>query len=91
MPAHTTPTVTFEGSTPILPGVDLVRSLDYYGKTLGFTLGWHSPGIVALVSRGGCKVMLADVWRSASECPGYARVTYAVDRTPSGITVVHES
>ena len=60
MPGHSKPTVTFEGSTPILPVVDLVRSIDYYVKTLGFTLSWHSLGIMALVSRGGCKVMLAE-------------------------------
>ncbi len=76
MTAHAKRTVTFEGSTPILPVVDLVRSIDYYVKTLGFTLGWHSPGVIAFVSRGGCNVMLAEgdqgtpgvwVWVGASD------------------------
>lgn len=44
--------------TPILRVRELSASLDYYVKSLGFSVDWHVPANMASVSRGRCAVML---------------------------------
>jgi catechol 2,3-dioxygenase-like lactoylglutathione lyase family enzyme len=52
------PAVGFEGVNPILPVRDLAASLDYYVKTLGFSIDWQGP-YFASVSRGKCHLFLS--------------------------------
>lgn len=50
----------FERVIPILRVDDLVRSVDYYVRVLGFTLDWQDPGVLASVSRDRCVLYLAE-------------------------------
>lgn len=50
----------FEGVTPILRVRSLQASLDYYVSVLGFKIDWHSPGIIASVSRDRCHIFLCE-------------------------------
>jgi len=52
--------VAFEGVTPILSVRDLPTSVDYYTRVLGFRVDFHTPGLLASVSRGGCRLFLCE-------------------------------
>lgn len=52
--------VVFGGVSPILRVARLAASLDYYLKSLGFSVDWESPGGIASVSRGGCALFLSE-------------------------------
>jgi catechol 2,3-dioxygenase-like lactoylglutathione lyase family enzyme len=50
----------FEGVTPIFRVESLSTSLDYYVNVLGFKIDFHSPGIMASVSRDRCGIFLVE-------------------------------
>jgi catechol 2,3-dioxygenase-like lactoylglutathione lyase family enzyme len=51
-------TVGFEGVTPILRVADMVASLDYYVRVLGFRQLWAFP-YFASIARGKCHLFLS--------------------------------
>lgn len=57
---HKPATTVFEGVTPILRVQNLLDSIDYYVRVLGFKVDWHEPGIMASLSRGRCSLMLCE-------------------------------
>jgi uncharacterized glyoxalase superfamily protein PhnB len=68
--------VAFEGVTPILRVRDILSSIEYYVRTLGFKVDWQSP-YFASVSRGKCHIFLSQgdqghsggwVWIGVEDC-----------------------
>lgn len=58
-----------ECTIPVLPVTDLVASVDFYTRTMGFSLDWGDihGGEICSVSRDGCSIMLMK--RSAPTTP----------------------
>ena len=50
--------VGFEGVTPILRVRDILPSIEYYVRTLGFKVDWQGPYFASL-SRGKCHIFLS--------------------------------
>lgn len=51
---------SFEGATPILPVRKLTSAVDFYEKALGFKVDFVGPGPFGSVSRGRCRLFLAE-------------------------------
>ena len=58
-----------ENTIPVLPVRDLARSIEFYTRTLGFTLDWGGGdgSTICSVSRDGCCIMLAQGF--GGSCP----------------------
>ena len=76
---------TFHSAAPILRVADLVASLDYYVRVLGFAIDWRDDTGIASVSRDRCTLMLcqgdqghAGAW----VCVGVADAAAFIDVTP---------
>jgi catechol 2,3-dioxygenase-like lactoylglutathione lyase family enzyme len=75
------PAKQIENTIPVLPVRDLDRSVEFYGRTLGFDLGWKTPEVCA-VARDGCSIMLqrsldgsrATAWIGLEDDSLYSRI-----------------
>jgi catechol 2,3-dioxygenase-like lactoylglutathione lyase family enzyme len=57
----TTATATvFEGVSPIFTVKNILASIEYYVRVLGFKVDWGGATSFASVSRGGCHIMLCE-------------------------------
>ena len=57
-----------ENTIPVLPVSDLTGSIDFYTRTLGFSLDWggEDGSTICSVSRDGCSVMLSQGFGASS-------------------------
>lgn len=55
------PEANFPAAVPEIPVKDVAASADYYQRNLGFTVDWGGEELgLAGISRGGCRMFLAD-------------------------------
>ena len=57
-----------ENTIPVLPVKNLIKSIEYYTKTLGFKEDWRG-GAIGSVSYDGCSIMLSELTNSTD--PGW--------------------
>ena len=80
-----------EKTIPVLPVRDLERSVEFYGRVLGFELEWKTSTVCS-IARDGCSIMLqhsadgtrATVWIGLEDASLYPQIMV------SGATIIQK-